>query len=300
MFSIANRSSMAWLHWRLTIVVLCAGPLLICIACSKKPAGKRYELQGRVLAVDSGSREITVAHQDIPGLMPGMTMPFPVARDQDWIFGKIGPGDHIHATLVMTDHAEIQDISFAHESDTGNDGTTNLRIPEIGDDVPDFTLVNQSGKTIHLDQFRGKPLLLTFIYTRCPVPDFCLLMSSNFSAVLKELQKNPTACAKSQLLSISIDPNYDTPSVLRSYGNKYAGDVDPDFRHWQFACGSPEQVRKAADFFGLSYNEKQGQIVHTLQTVVIGADGKIAKVYTGNQWKPAEVAAEYEAATSAQ
>jgi len=280
------------------VACLCVGLLLTGIACSKKPAGKRYELQGRVVAVDSGSREITVAHQDIPGLMPGMTMPFPIARDQDWVFGKIGPGDHIHATLVMTDHAELQDISFTQGSDTGSDGTSKLRIPEIGDDVPDFTLVNQFGKTIHLDQFRGKPLLLTFIYTRCPVPDFCLLMSNNFSAVLKELQKNPAVFAKAQLLSISIDPNYDTPIVLQSYGKRYVGDVDPGFHHWQFASGSPEEVRKAADFFGLSYNEKQGQIVHTLQTVVIGADGKIAKVYTGNQWKPDEVAAEYEAAAS--
>ena len=298
MISIASLSS-ANHSWRsLEVACLCVGLLLTGIACSKKPAGKRYELQGRVVAVDSGSREITVAHQDIPGLMPGMTMPFPIARDQDWVFGKIGPGDHIHATLVMTDHAELQDISFTQGSDTGSDGTSNLRIPEIGDDVPDFTLVNQFGKTIHLDQFRGKPLLLTFIYTRCPVPDFCLLMSNNFSAVLKELQKNPAVFAKAQLLSISIDPNYDTPIVLQSYGKRYVGDVDPGFHHWQFASGSPEEVRKAADFFGLSYNEKQGQVVHTLQTVVIGADGKIAKVYTGNQWKPDEVAAEYEAAAS--
>ena len=162
-----------------------------CLACTKKPAGKRYELQGRVVAVDSGSRQLTIAHEDIAGLMPGMTMPFLVARNQDWIFGKIGPGDHIHATLVMTDHAELQDISFTKASDTGSDGTTNLRIPEPGDDVPDFTLVNQSGKTIHLDQFRGKPLLLTFIYTRCPVPDYCPLMSNNFAEVLQQLQKSP-------------------------------------------------------------------------------------------------------------
>jgi protein SCO1 len=298
MISIASRSSSNH-SWRtLEAACLCVGLLLTSIACSKKPAGKRYELQGRVVAVDSGSREITVAHQNIPGLMPGMTMPFPVARNQDWIFGKIGPGDHIHATLVMTDHAELQDVSFTQGSDTGNDGTTNLRVPEIGDDIPDFTLVNQFGKTIHLDQFRGKPLLLTFIYTRCPVPDFCLLMSNNFSAVLRELQKNPAVFAKAQLLSISIDPDYDTPGVLRTYGKRYVGDVDSGFQHWQFASGSREEVRRAADFFGLSYNEKQRQIVHTLQTVVIGGDGKIARVYAGNQWKPAEVAAEYEAAAS--
>jgi protein SCO1/2 len=168
-----------------------------------------------------------------------------------------------------------------------------VRIPEVGDDVPDFALVNQSGKTIRLEQFRGKPLLLTFIYTRCPVPDFCLLMSNNFSEVLKQLQQSPQAFAKAQLLSISIDPEYDTPSVLHRYGERYAGKLDPTFQRWQFASGSPEEVRKAADFFGLSYNQKEGQIVHTLQTVLIGSDGKIAKVYAGNQWKPTEVVADY-------
>ncbi len=293
MFSIGNSCSASLRPGRWRLVWVCVLLMLSCGACSKKPAGKRYELEGRVVAVDSGSREITVAHQDIRGLMPGMTMPFQVGREEDWIFGKIGPGDHIHATLVMTDHAELQDISFTKGSDTGSDGTSKVRIPEVGDDVPDFTLVNQSGKAIHLDQFRGKPLLLTFIYTRCPVPDFCLLMSNNFSEVLKQLEQSPQVFAKAQMLSISIDPAYDTPSVLRSYGERYAGKLDPAFQHWQFASGSPEEVRKAADFFGLSYNQKQGQIVHTLQTVLIGSDGKVAKVYSGNQWKPTDVAADY-------
>src|SRR5271165_6351473 len=227
MFSLRERTSKAMRSRQWLLGYLCAWLLLTCIACSKKPAGKRYELQGRVVAVDSGARAITIAHEDIPGLMQGMTMPFLVARNEDWIFGKIAPGDHVHATLVITDHAELQDISFTKGSDSGSDGTSNLRIPEPGDAVPDFTFVNQFGKTVHLAQFRGAPLLLTFIYTRCPVPDFCLLMSNNFSEVLKELQKNPAAFAKAQLLSISIDPNYDTPSVLQSYGKRYAGDVDP-------------------------------------------------------------------------
>jgi protein SCO1/2 len=268
------------------------------LACAKKPAGRRYELEGRVIAVDSGSREVTVAHEDIPGLMPGMTMPFLVARNEDWIFGKIAPGDHIRATLVMTDHAELQDISFTKGTDTTSDGTPNLRIPEPGDAVPDFTFVNQSGKTIHLSQFRGKPLLLTFIYTRCPVPDFCLRMSSNFIQVLGQLQATPGLFTKTQMLSISIDPQFDKPLVMRDYGKRYAGNIDPNFMHWQFVTGSPEEVRKAADFFGLSYNRNDGQIVHTLRTVLIGADGRIVKVYSGNQWKPAEVAEDFAAAST--
>ena len=267
--------------------------------CAKKAAGKRYALEGRVVAVDSAGRMLTVAHGEVAGLMPGMTMPFLVARGDDWVFDKIGPGDHIHATLVMTDHAELQDISFTKGSNTGSDGTSNVRIPEVGDDVPDFTFVNQFGRTIRTSQFRGKPLLLTFIYTRCPVPDFCLLMSNNFSEVLKRLQSAPRVFEEAQLLSISIDPEHDQPNVLRTYGKRYVANIDPDFQHWQFASGSPEEVRKAADFFGLSYNQKEGQIVHTLQTVLVGPDGKIARLYDGNQWKPAEVAADYAAAAGA-
>src|SRR5215468_2678791 len=114
------------------LCAICVSAVLLLPACSKKPSGKRYELEGRVVAVDSVSRLITVAHQDVPGLMPGMTMPFQVAKSEDWIFGKIAPGDHLRATLVMTDHAELQDISFSQGSDTEGDGTSQLRIPEPG------------------------------------------------------------------------------------------------------------------------------------------------------------------------
>jgi protein SCO1/2 len=285
---IFRRSATFWLCFVMGITLA---------SCTKKPAGKRYDIEGRVVAVDSGDRIVTVAHEDIPGLMPGMTMPFQVGRGEDWIFGKIGPGDHIHATLVMTDHAELQDISFTQASQTAGDGTSNVHMPEPGDIVPDFVFVNQSGKTVRLNQFRGKPLLLTFIYTRCPVPDFCPRMSSNFAEVLEHLQANPAAFDKAQLLSVSIDPQFDKPTILHDYGTRYAGSVDPKFAHWQFVTGSPEEVRKAADFFGLSYNQNEGQIVHTLRTVLIGPDGKIVRVYSGNQWKPSEVANDLVGAT---
>ena len=270
--------------------------LLALAACEKKPEGKRYEIEGRVVSVDSASNLITVAHQEVAGLMPGMTMPFQVARSEDWVFGKIAPGDHIRATLVMTDHAELQSISFTKGSDTHGDGTTELRLPDVGDEVPDFRLVNQSGKTIELQQFRRRPLLLTFIYTRCPLPDYCPRMSRNFREILQQLQANPAVYAKTQLLSVSVDPEFDTPKVLHNYGESFAGQIDPKFQHWQFASGSAKDVRKAADFFGMSYNEKDGQIVHNLRTVLIGADGRVVKVYSGNQWTPADVARDYEAA----
>jgi protein SCO1 len=270
--------------------------MMLAAGCSKKPAGKRYELEGRVVAVDTASRTLTVAHGDVAGLMPGMTMPFLVARSDDWIFEKIAPGDHIHATLVMTEHAELTDISFTKSSRPEGDGTSRVRLPDAGDVVPDFVFVNQSGKTVRLEQFRGKPLLLTFIYTRCPFPDFCPLISGHFAEVLRLLQSDPAVFARAQLLSISIDPQHDTPVVLHSYGTGYVKEIDPKFQHWQFVSGSPEEVRKAADFFGLSYDNTSGQIVHNLRTVLIAADGKIVKVYPGNQWTAAEAAGDFTAA----
>ena len=278
----------------------CALAILLAAGCAKKPAGRRYELEGRVVAVDTVSRTVTVAHKDVAGLMPAMTMPFLVAPSEDWIFDKIGPGDHIHATLVMTDHAELSDISFTKSSQPEGDGTSRVRIPEAGDTVPNFVFLNQSSKVVRLEQFRGKPLLVTFIYTRCPIPDYCPLMSSQFQQVLRLLQPDAAMFAKAQLLSISIDAEHDTPAVLHSYGVSYAQSVDPDFRHWQFVTGSPEEIHRAADFFGISYEQSSGQIVHNLRTALIGADGKIIKVYPGNQWKADEAASDFAAAASGQ
>ena len=270
---------------------------LLLTSCTKKPAEKRYELQGDVVAVDSVAHQITVAHQDIPGLMPGMTMPFLVSPSDRWIFGKIAPGDQIHATLVIGKTAELQDISFTKQAAAVNAyTTTTFHVPQDGEQVPDFSFVNQDGNRIHLAQFHGHALLVTFIYTRCPLPNYCLLMSNNFSEILKELHEKPEIFARTQLLSISIDPGYDKPPVLRQYGKRYVGNIDPSFQHWQFASGSAEQVKKAADYFGLAYNSKSGQIVHSLSTVLIGADGKVKKVYLGSDWKPADVATAYEAA----
>jgi protein SCO1/2 len=270
--------------------------LIFALACSKKPVEKRYELQGEVVSVDSAAHQITVAHQDIPGLMPGMTMPFLVNPSGEWVFGKIGPGDQIHATLVLGRQAELQDISFTKQSAAVPGSTATFHLPQPGDEVPDLSFVNQNGKRIHLAQFRGKPLLVTFIYTRCPLPDFCLLMSNNFSEILKQLHQGPKLFDQAQFLSISIDPEHDKPPVLREYGKRYAGESDPTFQHWQFATGSPGQIQRAADFFGLSYNQKSGQIVHSLSTVLIGSDGKVLKVYLGNGWKPPDVTAAYTAA----
>jgi protein SCO1/2 len=162
--------------------------------------------------------------------------------------------------------------------------------PQVGDKVPDFELLNQAGKRIRLAQFAGKPLLLTFIYSRCPLPDYCIRMSNNFGEVAKTLKaSDPNLYGRVQMLSVSIDPAYDRPEVLRKYAKTYAGDADPNLEHWTFATGTPEQVRKIADYFGLAYEQQSGQIIHSLRTAVVAPDGKIAFLYKGNDWKSGDV-----------
>jgi protein SCO1/2 len=164
-------------------------------------------------------------------------------------------------------------------------------IPKVGDVVPDFRLLNQSDRTIHLGQFKGKVLLLTFIYTRCPLADFCVRMSRNFADIDKQLAQDPKLYAKTHLLSVSFDPQYDTPQVLRSYGGAYTGQYTKEtFEHWGFAAPTEKDLPKVLQFFDVGATpEKDKTITHSLSTVVIGADGKIFKWYPGNEWTPDQV-----------
>lgn len=260
-------------------------PLSLCLllGCSKKPE-RRYDLSGKIIAVDAGAHELTIQHQDVPGLMKGMTMPFRVK--DGWVFNAAKPGDSIRATLVIAgDRSYLENISLTQ--DAGPAPTApGIRLPQVGDTVPNFVFTNQDGKKVDLAQFRGKAVLLTFIYTRCPLPDYCIRMSSNFNKIAHALKQQPSSYDRTEQLSISFDPKYDTPKVLRAYGENYAGDVDPKFTHWQFVSGTPEETKKAANFFGLSYLPDGTTIVHSLRTAIIGPDGKIAALFNGNDWQP--------------
>lgn len=274
------------------ILALLAG--LSLFGCKmKKPASgeRRYPIEGRVVAVDAPMHTITLDHHDIPGYMKAMTMTFTV-RD-NWVFNVIKPGDTVQATLVVDRDSVLEDVAITESRATADlSSTSPVHLPQRGEAVPDFRFISQEGKPIHLAQFRGEPLLITFIYTRCPLPDYCVRMSNNFADVARILRdSNPAAFAELQMLSITIDPEFDDPKVLRGYGKAYAGSVDPGLKHWKFATGSPQAIRTAAEFFGLSYLGQNGNVVHNLRTVLIDADGKVYELYRGNQWKPADVAA---------
>lgn len=265
---------------------LCLG-----VACRRSGNEKRYDLKGKVLAVEPDKHLVTVSHEDIKGYMPGMTMSFTVPNESD--LQELAPDDQITATLVIDGkHSWLENLFIVRQSATAP-ALPGAKIAMEGDEVPNFKLRNQDSREIHIKDYRGKTLLLTFIYTRCPVPDYCTLMSDNFAQIDRALGQDPEVYGKTHLLSISIDPEYDTPKVLRSYGAAHTGRYqDETFAHWEFAGGTTEQVKEIAQFFGLTYFPEKDQIIHALRTVIIGPDGKVVKIYGGNDWKVDDVVVE--------
>lgn len=255
---------------------------------------KRYPIRGVVVAVNKQDHTAAIKHEDIPGYMQGMTMDFKIKNEADLQVMK--PGDSITGTLVVDDVSSWIEITAITEGGSQITPTTAVPgEPKPGDEIPDFTLMNQDDKAIRLSQYKGKALALTFVYTRCPQPDQCTLMSNNFAAIDKDLQQQPDVYAKTHLLTVSFDPEYDTPKVMRSYGASHTGRYsDEQFDHWEFATGSADEVKKMAEYFGLRYfkdsSSGEDQVIHSLRTAVIDRNGKLVKLYRGNEWKPEEVA----------
>jgi len=271
--------------------LMCFLCLFVAILSSCRSNEKRFELKGKIVAVEPEKHQVTVSHEDIKGYMPGMTMPFTVRDRID--LKELGPNDTLTATLVVDgSHTWLEDLIVTRVS-TDASAMPAVVIAKEGDEVPNFTLRNQNNREVHIRDYRGKALLLTFIYTRCPIPDFCALMSDNFAQIDRALGQEPALYEKTHLLSISIDPAYDTPEVLKSYGAAHTERYENEtFAHWEFAGGTTEQVKKIAEYFGLTYFPDKDQIIHALRTVIVSPEGKVVKIYSGNDWKPEEVVEE--------
>jgi len=261
---------------------------------TKKPAGKRYDLKGKVVAVDRNLKTATIAHEAIPGFMDAMTMSF-IVKD-DWALPVMSPGQTVRATLVV-DGADswIEEIVIQETPSATAAGKMEVAgaDPQPGVEVPDFRLTNQSGTAIRLRQYRGSALLLTFIYTRCPLPDYCPRMSGNFARIHQAILRDGGLRDRVRLLTVSFDPAFDFPEILAGYGKVHAGDRGQrTFELWEFATGTPDEVKAITGFFGLAYYPEKDQIVHSLRTALIGPDGRLARLWPGNEWTPEEVLAE--------
>lgn len=286
------------------LIILLFSALLF-TACQKPKAptasaeAKRYPIKGKVVSVDKAKKKASIAHEEIPGYMEAMTMNFSIK--DDWVWDELSKGAEVRGELVVDkgDYwLENIGIVAAPRSDQPAP-PVNENFAQIGKEVPNFVLINQSGRQISMNDFRGKATAVTFIYAECPLPEYCILMSKNFSDLANQLQDSELK-DKIRLLSISFDPKRDTPEKLKQYGLGYLGKNSKatDFEVWQLATGKDKEVREIADFFGLRYEVDQNnktQFNHSLRTAVIAPDGKVTKVFSGNDWTNGELLRELQA-----
>ena len=226
-------------------------------------------------------------------------MPYKLEGDAS-ILGELHPGDVITAELLVSQNPNadvlLDHIVVVAQGKPDYRPAVIYHVPAAGDVVPDFRLRNQDKKPIRLEQFRGSALLITFIYTRCPLPDFCPRVTHNFADVNRQLAALPAIYAKTHLLCVSFDPEHDTPERLRAYGAEYIGsDAKDAFSHWDFAVPDDAVLKEMAKYFDVGMTPGADETInHTLSTTLIGPDGRVVKFYPGNEWTAAEVTADVE------
>ena len=260
------------------------------------PPPKEYQLKGQIISVKPENLEVLVKHEDIPGFKPAMTMPYQV-KDAAVLTGT-QPGDLITATLLVGEvEAHLSTItrtgSAPIEDPSAGPAITAADLVEPGEPVPGTALVDQDGAPRPLSSLRGHRVALTFTYTRCPMADFCPLMDRHFTEVQKAIKATP-ALADVRLVSVTLDPEFDTPAVLK----RHAQALKADPAIWHFVTGNRDDLASLAKSFAITTEpgDASNILVHNLRTAVIDPDGRLVKVESGNSWTPAELIADLKAA----
>ncbi len=267
---------------------------------------KTFTIRGKVISTDA--THVTLDGEDVPGFMEPMVMAYKL-KDPS-VVSELHPGDRITARILAdpdpADHdnytnIQLDNIVVIAQARPDIKPAVSYHVPTPGDPVPDFKLLNQSDRTIHLDQFKGKVVLMTFIYTRCQLADFCPRMSRNFADIDKALAADPALYNQTHLLSVSFDPAYDTPKVLRSYGGAYTGNyTNEKFLHWDFAAPTDKDLPAVTQFFNVGVTPGDNKsLTHSLSTILIGKDGKVIAWYPTNDWDPKDVLAAIRKAATA-
>jgi protein SCO1/2 len=257
---------------------------------------RTIKLKGVVRKVDVASGEVTIAHEAIPGFMPAMTMPFTLKNKAS--LEDIQPGDEVEGTLrVESVGGEVKDYDLVDLTATGRSieppsapigvGSTgpDPALLKPGDLMPDLAVTTQEGRTLRLSELRGKVVALTFIYTRCPLPEFCPAMDAKFADLARRLSVVPGRADRVRLLSVSFDPEHDTPTVLAEHARRRG--ARPPL--WTFAVASHEELDRVAGPLGLTVAPGSREISHNLRTVVIGPDGRLVRLESGQGWITREV-----------
>ena len=261
---------------------------------------RTYPAQGVVKDIDLVQRTVTIAHDAIPGFMPAMTMPFVVVDVRELaaitngdtvtfritVTAKDGWIDHLRkvapeaATIVVTNANVLSQGEFRLVRDVDS--------LNVGDPLPDYGFTNEFGQPVRLSSFHGQALAITFIFTRCPFPTFCPRMSQLFHDTLEILAKDPAAPTNLHFVTVSFDPDYDTPERLQAYAQAHG--YDP--QRWSFLTGELIDITALADAFGMKFWHEGAGLNHNLRTGVVDARGRVQKVLTGNDWTPEALAAD--------
>jgi len=276
--------------------VACVGlflALLTVSACRPAtPPVKQYEMKGQILAVLPEAQQLTIKHEDIPGFMPAMTMNYRVATPE--LLDGRTPGELITATLEVSDTVmHLTRIAHTGSAPLAQSPTATSMAAALlaeGDRVPDTALIDDHDRRRSFAEWQGSLTLVTFIYTRCPDPNFCPLMDQNFSTIQRAVAEDPALKGHVKLVSVSFDPEHDTPAVLAAHAAAHK--ADPAV--WTYLTGDRATIDKFIGRFGVGLvaADKPDTIGHNLRTALIGADGRIVKFYTGSDWTPGAVLAD--------
>lgn len=241
---------------------------------------RHYTTQGLVLTIDKPGAVVTISHDPFPDFMDAMAMPFDLrgpARDV-----ALTAGDRVRLRLAVRgtrSWIDRLDIISAAPVDVGlqNTPAVPLLVP-VGSAVPDFELIDQAGGRVSLASLKGKVVAVNFIYTRCPLPDYCPRMVANFRAIRERFKDR--IGGDLVLLTVTFDPKYDTPETLA----KYAAGERAGGPGWHFLTGDPLRIERVCAAFGIQYWPEEGLITHTLETAVIDRDGKLAATVEGKDF----------------
>jgi len=255
--------------------------MLLCslgyISCAK-----RYTADGLVLRVERDRRTVTISHREIHGYMPAMAMPFRVKNAAE--LSGLEPGTRVHFQLKVGKRGlmarKLRAQTLPPNGLVADNGQA-LRLPPVpeklalGAVVPDFTLTDQLSRRVHLVDFRGWVVALNFVYTRCPLPDVCPRLCAGFTRLQKRFGGRDLA-----LLSVTLDPQYDSPEVLAGYAKIWRA----DFTRWRFLTGGLEDVQRVAGRFGIVSWPEEGLLTHNSETAVIARDGRLAALIGGSSY----------------
>jgi protein SCO1 len=266
--------------------------LLASAACG--PSDREYTLQGQILSIEPNRLQADIKHEEIKGFMAAMTMPYKVRDAKE--LADLKPGDLITATLVVVSNdAYLKDVKKVGEAPLASassapSASSGFELLKPGEPVPDVPFLDQEGHKTSIASLKGHTVVLTFIYTQCPLPTFCPLMDRHFVTIQERLKADP-ALSRVHLATVSFDPVTDTPTVLK----KHAAQLGADTSRWTFFTGDRDDVDRFASRFGVTIARDltdPKNITHNLRTVIIDADGKLVKAYTGNEWTPDQILAD--------